>query len=247
MISTLQKLTGLTPSITDKRATSINFNANLPITIEVLKQLEMNRYRLKLGRKELTTKSQKNLKEQGKYWGNFYEAKGGILTLSNLCPQPQMFHTLDSFLEEPMAETIFPLVGNQEHFKHFLLTQLSDERISKKYFGIFAYMLLALHQGVVHLPFLYGAKRSLLQFKYLASSQEPMIQFYGAFENLGPIEGVLKDVSSHVILYLSVAYEKSLYYLQKEIEALGMEAEFCIKTEIAPLYDMRELLLDMKG
>jgi len=56
----------------------LRFNSSLPISIEVLKSLPMNRYKLLLGNKEFTTKSQKKLKEKAKYWGNFGKSKDGI-------------------------------------------------------------------------------------------------------------------------------------------------------------------------
>ncbi len=71
MISTLQRLAGIHQDVVQGSSSSINFNANLPINVEVLKQLDSSRYRLKLGRKELTTKSHKPLREGEMYWGNF--------------------------------------------------------------------------------------------------------------------------------------------------------------------------------
>lgn len=244
MISTLQKLAGISTNIVDTRSASINFNANLPISIEVLKHLELGRFKLKLGRKELTTKSQKDLKEGKKYWGNFYQGKGGILTISNLSMQPEIFQTYDSFLQEEDAALFETIVLNPQNFKNFLLYNLSEEHLSKEQFNIFSSMLLALHKDVVHLPFLKESKKTLLQFKYLSHTT---LAFYAAFENIGPIEGILEHTGINLELTLHAAYDKSLFYLQKELNTWDISTKLSLQNEIMPLYDTNDLTLDLKG
>lgn len=242
MISTLQKLAGIGTNIIDHSASTINFNANLPITIEVLKQLGHDRFKLKLGRKELTTKSQKNLKEGKKYWGNFFQGKGGILTISYLYPQPLLFQSNDDFL--PLAlDTLLTPHFSMENWKAFLIHHLSDENTNKELFSALSIMLLALHKGVVHLPLFIEEKKMLLQF----AKEKENITFYTAFENLGPIQGTL-SLSNHAVeTYIEVAYEKSLYFLQKEMHKLGIITGLSLCNEIQPLFDSNDLLLDLKG
>ena len=242
MISTLQKLAGIGTNIVDHSASAINFNANLPITIEVLKQLGHDRFRLKLGRKELTTKSQKNLKEGKKYWGNFFQGKGGVLTISHLYPQPSFFQSSDNFLPLGLDTFLTPNFS-MENWKAFLIHHLTDENTAKELFSTLSIMLLALHKSVVHLPLLVEEKKMLLQF----CAEGKNIKFYAAFENLGPIKGTLSLTNNGLEVSLEVAYEKSLYFLQKEMHKLGIITELSLCNEIQPLFDSNDLLLDLKG
>lgn len=242
MISTLQKLAGIGNTITDGRASSINFNANLPITIEVLKKLSSDRFQLKIGRKELTTKSQKNLKEGKKYWGNFFEGKGGILTISHLFSQPSIFQSDANFLDIPFHNIVSTNFSLASH-KALLIHYLSDDEMTKELFPILSYMLLALSKSIVHLPLLSEGKKSLLQF----SPEGKNIKFYIALENLGPIEGFITDEKGVLKAQIDVMYEKSLYFLEKEFNKLGIITHLSHKKEIHPLYDFNDILLDLKG
>lgn len=239
MISTLQKLTGIGSDIGHTSSSSINFNANLPVCIEVLKQIDAMRYRLKIGRKELTTKSGKNLKEGEKYWANFSEGKGGVLTISHLWKQPELFEDSTTFLPTTFHDFLDSHHFSYTEFRTFLLTQLQNET-SKELFKRYAYMLLALSKAIVHLPLIYEGKKVMLQFQKQADAS---LLFYVAYEHLGPFSGLL---SPHT-LEMSAMYEKSLYYLEKESPKLGMITHFSLKKEIKPLFDLSDMALDIKG
>ena len=242
MISTLKKLAGLDTNITDHHAAQVNFNANLPITIEVLKQLGIEHFQLKLGRKELTTRSQKHLKEGKKYWGNFFQGKGGILTISHLYPQPLLFQSESHFLPLSLENILTPLFSTTK-WKEFLVHHLSDPKTNKELFSALSIILLALNKNVVHLPLLNDGKKMLLQFL----AQGDKVKFYIAFENLGPIQGILSLSDHSMEASLEVAYEKSLYFLQKEAHKLDIITELSLTQEIQPLFDSNDLLLDLKG
>lgn len=244
MISTLQKLAGIGANISDKSTPSINFNGNLPITIEVLKQIDRDHFKLKLGRKELNTKSQKNLKEGKRYWGNFFEGKGGVLTISNLYLQPHIFQSDAHFLDinlEPMMKNAFTF----EEWRVFLLKNLLDDGTSKESFATLSHMLVALSKQTIHLPLLREGKKYLLQFQ--KTSQEEQLKFYAGFENLGPIRGILTQHHGQMEMEIDVMYEKSLFFLQKELDKLGMITHISLVRDILPLYDLNDLLLDLKG
>ena len=240
MISTLQKLAGLGSDIGRTSSSSINFNANLPITIEVLRQIDSTRYRLKLGRKELTTKSHKPLEEGKKYWANFSEGKGGMLTISNLWKQPHLFQTHDYFLTFSFEEFFQSKEFSYNAFKTFLLQKLCDEQLSKELFKTYAYMLLALSKATIHLPFLHEGKKIIVQ---LQKQTDNSLLFYVAFENLGPLLGILSSTE----IQITTMYEKSFYYLQKESPKLGMITHFTLQKEIKPLFDLSDMVLDLKG
>jgi hypothetical protein len=241
MISTLQKLTGLGSDIVQSASSSsINFNANLPVTITVLKKIDPLRYRLKVGRKELTTKSQKALEISKRYWANFDENKGGILTISQMWPQPEAFQNEALFPVEDFSFFFDQKDFSYDDFRTFLMKKLSDETVSKELFQSYTPMLLALSKQIVHLPLIHNDKKILLQFQAIGKDT---VMFYIAMENLGPIQGRLDQNS----LNLAVMYEKSLYYLQKEQAKLGMITRFSLQKEIHPLFDRSDMIFDVKG
>lgn len=239
MISTLQKLVGLDTSRTHMPHSTVNFNANLPINVEVLEQMDKLRYRLKIGRKELNTKSQKPLFENEVYWGDFSQGEEGILKLSQLIRQPHLFQDKSAFLEAKLNEIIPYEQFSPASFHKNLLEQLLNEHLPSPLFRTFSYMLLALSKGVVHLPLQHEAKRCLLQF----SLNKQRCSFYLALENMGPIEGIITPQGIEIF----VLYEKSLFFLEKQLPKLDMIASLDLRKEIHPLFDTRELMLDMKG
>ncbi len=240
MISSLQKLVGIGSDIGHTSSSSIPFNAALPISIEVLKKIDTMRYRLRVGRKELSTKSHKTLDEGQIYWGNFFEGKGGVLTLSHLYKQPRLFQDDTYFLPITLEDFFENEPIQYETFKHFLLQILSDKTISKSLFQTYTTMLLALSKGIVHVPLLHEGKKVLVQLYHEASS----IHFYLAFEHLGPLRGQL--MANHITL--TCLYESTFILLEKALRqhksvtlALGLEKE------IEPFFEGSDLVLDIKG
>jgi len=240
MISTLQKLAGIGSDIGHTSSSSINFNANLPVSIEVLKQIDGLRYRLKVGRKELTTKSNQMLREGEKYWANFAEGKGGIITISNLYKQPKLFEDETYFLPMILEQLCESYTFSFNDFKAFLLKELSDAQLSKELFKAYAYMLLALSKATIHLPLMYEGKKVMLQ---LQKQTDESLIFYIAYEHLGPIWGSIKPTEFKI----AVMYEKSFHYLQKQSPKLGMITHLTLQKELKPLFDVSDLVLDLKG
>jgi len=75
-----------------------------------------------------------------------------------------------------------------------------------------------------------------------------MIDFYAAFEHIGPVEGVVEVHGDIRRLTLYLYYEESLVFLQKELEALDFEGRLLPKkAQITPLYEPVSSLLDIKG
>ncbi len=239
MISTLQQLVGLGERISKTPSSSINFNASLPVNVRVLKKLDAMRYRLKIGRKELTTKSQKNLREGTLYWGNFSQNSDGILMLSQLFEQPILFQNEDCFLENTLDDILALENFSFNEFKQVILDKLTDTELDKKRFRLLSFMLLGLSKGVLYLPFRKETRRSLLQIRPYDGGYE----IYMALENLGPMKGVLEKDG----LKLTLFYEKSLYFLEKEVSKLDMMVTLGLSKEILPLFDAHELSFDIKG
>jgi hypothetical protein len=244
MISSLSRLSSIAAK---SNQPNIRFNGSLPISIKVLEELPLNRYKLLLGNREFTTKSQKKLKKGAYYWGNFGEGKGGIVTISNLIAKPSFLEDETSFLDidlENFLEEVFAQAYPMRFFKNWILNALALDNIGKEAFKSLSNMLLSLNHHVVHLPFKSSNKPILVQFQ---SNFNKELKFYFAYDNLGPMRGILKELQGSFFLALEVCFEKSLYFLNKELKTKNFEYEIRINKTIEPLFDSEKMVLDIKG
>jgi len=120
---------------------SHHYNASLPISIDVLEHVGFRRYPLKVGYKEMTTKSMKPLLEVKE---PSMVNKNWLLEALANCEDKAKFHTLSS-------------------------------------------MLLALHEGIVHLPLSIDSRLLLLQWCENQNLNESWVDFYLAYGNLGAV------------------------------------------------------------
>ncbi|MBO8086566.1 MAG: hypothetical protein J7D61_11060 [Marichromatium sp.] len=224
---------------------TIRFNAALPIGIEVLESVGYRRYHLRVGHKEMTTRSVKELKPGERYWGNFSESKDGILTISHLRKKPKImqhdegFILLDSFdfLEMFVASKTPSLV-----FKQWILEALYETE-EKALFQTLSSMLLALHEGIVHLPLQVANRQILLQWKENQRLNDSWIHFYIAYENLGALGGM---VSSHH-LALEALFERTAHFLSRHDNTLPLALSINTNDALLPLWEGESALLDIKG
>jgi len=80
------------------------------------------------------------------------------------------------------------------------------------------------------------------------SNEDAKIDFYAAFENLGPIEGVVSVINGERKVSLSLFYEESLEFLKNELEYLDLEGFLYKKDKnIEPIYELSASLLDTRG
>ena len=240
---------------------TIKFNATLPVSIKIKEQTKPKEYLLDVGnKKELKTKSEVPLDVGKKYWGVLKEdPKTKSISLSHLLKQPihlqsskksTMPHMkLDEF--KSMMESEKP----KETLKFTLINKLATTT-SKQEFLTLTNMLNAINENVFSMVLAQEQKETLFQFKKRKpkdkkeqeSDENAKIDFYAAFENLGPIEGVVEVIDGIRKLSLYLYYENSLKFLQKELDNLDIES-FLYKKEgkISPLYEYGESLLDVKG
>ncbi len=240
MISTLQRFAGIGEELFATKHSNANFNANLPVCVEVIKELGANRFRLKIGKKELTTKSFKSLKVKQRYWANFSQSKEGILSISNLFAQPELFCNDSLFLPFNFEEFNLKKELNFDEFRTFLLTKLHNNLNNADEFKTYSYMLLALSKGIIHLPLQFENKKALLQFRM---KEDKKLVFYLALDHLGPLSGILSEKEC----FLEAMYQKTIWYLEKERTKFDMLSEIRLTREIKPLFDLSNLLVDLKG
>ncbi len=200
------------------------FNENLPVKIEIKKQLDKFNYLIDLGnKKEIISKSTEKL-NTGKYFAVVKE-KAGNIQITNLKKIPEIF----DFLEK----TDF----KEKHFsKEIILNHLAHSS-NKTEFIFFMNMLMALHKKIYH--YILKEKKALLQYKY----QKNKIKFYALFNNLGEIEGeiYLKQ------LKIYSPFENTLNLIREYSDTIQYEVITILKKEIKPLFEFRENLINIKA
>lgn len=225
-----------TNSNSQAKAQNSSFNANLPIVINVLKQIGFNRYMLKIGNKEISTKSQKSLKEKAKYWGELRQYMG-VINVGGLNEFPKIMN--EYFIQDDSFWILENLATNSslKWLHSWILDNLAKTN-SKDEFKTLTSMLLALNESVIHLPLKFENKLFLLQIKL----EERKSHFYFIFENLAPINGSI--VGENIIL--NSLYDKTIFHLTKH-KPSNLNVSINKVAKISPLWQIEQNLLDVKG
>lgn len=229
------------------KSQTTQFNSSLPVSIEVKEEIDPLRYLLLIGNKELSTKSRKKLDVGAKYWGNFKGGKEGVLNLSNLKKKPSFFNKSENFTLKFNTDIIISSLQKKDpkkNFKSQLLQKLALSSSADEFFAI-GNIILALNQNIFVFPMKQGNKKELFQLKN--DLNEKAVEFYGAFENIGPVKGKIKNEQDGISAKIYVSYKKTYAFLKQELSELGFEAEIFLKDNISPLYENPKILLDMKG
>ena len=233
------------------------FNSLLPMKIDVVENLMNGKYKLLIGTKLLETKSNLKLEVGESYWGEMKEdMKTKNLSLSNLLKQPKLLKHLKhipKFSTEKLAD-ILTKENPKLELKTTLLEHLSKST-SKSEFMTTTSMVNALEQNVFTFVMSQNGKEAIFQFKKRSPKkssktelENTKIDFYAAFENLGPVEGVVevKDEVKSLSLYLY--YENSVKFLLRELNNLDFNAKIYKKDKkIEPLFYVSPNLLDIRG
>ena len=232
------------------------FNSVLPITIDVLDKGDKNQYTLKIGNRELQTKSAMALDVGSKYWGVMKEDLNTAPTLSQLLKKPKLLQMQrKNFLPELNSAKLQELITKENpkaELKMVLLERLSQS-VSKNEFMTLTNMIAALNENVFTMVLKEGNQSTMFQFKKrkkstLDSKEDVKIDFYAAFENLGPVEGVVSVINGERKVSLSLFYEESLAFLKNELEYLDLEGLLYKKDKnIEPIYELSASLLDTRG
>jgi len=226
---------------------SHHYNASLPISIDVLEPVGFRRYRLKVGHKEMTTKSMKPLHKGERYWGNFSEAKDGILTISNLKKKPLLMQFDSAFTPVDSFDFLAPFLEAKEPsmvLKNWLLEALANCEDKAK-FHTLSSMLLALHEGIVHLPLSIDSRLLLLQWRENQNLNEPLVDFYLAYDNLGAVKGVINLEENHILL--ECLFERTALFLTHQIPNAPFQCDIKTKENLSLLWEGVNGLLDIKG
>ncbi len=239
------------------KMSSIRFNAILPVNIDVKEKIDPTRYLLQIGKREISTKSLIDLEVGSKYWGVLKEdMRTNSINLSNLLKKPKLLNLKNQInLPHFSKEAFLALISKENpksELKALMLQSLANAN-SKSDFVILSNMLLALNENVFSFVLKEDNKNALFQLRKRkkpiksATKEDIELEFYAAFEHLGPVEGVVESISKEIKLTLNLYYENSAIFLQRELKNLGMIAKININKDITPLFESNESLLDLKG
>jgi len=264
MIRVLGELARLNtiPDLGKKIKNEIRFNSTLPISIKVKEQLKPNLFMLDIGKKEqIQTKSDLPLDVGKKYWAVLRQnPKSKTISISNLFIQPKM---LQSKLNMPSLKFDINALRQtlqssnpKESIKQNLLLQLSNAPTRESFMSL-TNMLNALGENLFSFVLSHNQKETLFQFRKQKQKsrsndtnekQNSSIEFYAAFENLGPLEGVVEIIDGVSRLTLYLYYENSLLFLERELKNLSFKTNlYKKKGKIFPLYEYKNSILDLKG
>ncbi len=262
-LSELSRLSGIAELGKKIDSSSIKFNATLPVTIKIKEIIREKEFLLDIGnKKEIKTKSEIPLERGKKYWGVLKEhPKTKAIMISNLFKQPQILQQNSKKLQLPLMnmddlEHIFSEQKPKEVMKFTLLTKLANSNSRHEFLSL-SNMLQALNENVFSFILSQNSKEGVIQFRARREKKrankkdkesDVKIDFYAAFENLGPIQGVIELVGEERRLTLYIQYENSLEFLKKELNNLDLQT-FLYKKEgnIYPLFEYQSSLLDLKG
>ncbi|AZV46832.1 hypothetical protein C3L23_05965 [Nautilia sp. PV-1] len=207
------------------------FNATLPVKIEVKKQINPIRYLIKLGNREIETKSSIPLLIGKKYFAEIKENKNR-LQISNLKELPRLLEMMEKLEIKNTNEENSSLhsFGKQEILQHL------SNSVSKFEFIFYTNMLMAYEQKIHHL-IINEKKKALMQYKYSKNK----VKFYAIFNHLGELEGEITENS----LTVYSPYNATLQLINLYKDELSLEL-FLYKKEVSPLYNFSENLLNLK-
>jgi hypothetical protein len=185
----------------------LHINATLPISLKVLSKKPFNRYELLLGKREISTKSQRELKVGYYYWGELHSAKGGIMQLSNLIQKPEVLQKESVF--DIDFESFLKLVKSNS-LREFLVKKIKDSK-SKDEFELYANSLLALSNGIFSYIFKKNGYTSMIELRGLNKAFEGYI----ADSNFGPIS-FFADFNKGAF-YVKCAYERVAFVFKESL------------------------------
>ncbi len=236
------------------RLSAIEVNALLQLGIRVETSEGDGTYLIRLGRHTLPTKSDLPLLPGREYWVDLERTGEGPIRLLRPLLKPKIlqeegFVPFRTDLLAQLSEEKSPIDGFRER-----LVQMMAATQSREQFQTLSQLLLSLHHGVVTLPILAEGRRTLLQMRKGGKNEtlkQKSVEFYAAFNNLGPVEGAIAWHGELSLLKLEVYYPKTLHLLEGLKEELTGFSQITVVRSPEPIRPFWESetdgLLDIRG
>lgn len=193
-------------------------NSSLPVIIKVLEQTRFNRYNIKFGTKTISTTSYKDLEVGSEYYANIGSQSGGMISINSLTKREIIKPVLDDGIN------LIEMVANSQNLSWLIpyIKSKMANSISKDKFSIYADMIMALNENILHIPFYYDNRSALMQIRL---DKNPKI--YLIFSLFAPIIISIKDGKIRLVSSSYVSLSKAL--------ADELKCEFEIKS-VSPLW-----------
>ncbi|WP_457595038.1 hypothetical protein [Hydrogenimonas sp.] len=236
------------------KLSAIEVNALLQLGIRVEKSEGDGTYLIRLGQHTLQTRSDLPLIPGREYWVDMERTEEGFIRLLRPLLKPKMlqkegFVPFEADLLAKLSEEKNPAEGLRER-----IVQTMAATQSREQFLTLSQLLLSLHHGVVTLPILAKGRRTLLQMRKGGKNEtlkQKSVEFYAAFNNLGPVEGAIAWHGENRVLKLAVYYPKTLHLLEGAREELtGFSQVTVVRSPeaIRPFWESETSgLLDIRG
>jgi len=202
------------------------FNSQIPIKIEVLKEINPITYKIILGRKEVETKSSIPL-EVGKKYFAIVKEKKRYLEISNLKEYPKLLEKLEKVSINKSLN-----LDKDKVIHHLTNAKTKDE------FLFFANILIALQKEIYHLFINEKNNKAIMQYKL----EKNKIKFYACYKFLGELEGVIS--LKKVIIF--TPYENIVSLLKRYSDEIDLEVEVKLKDNIQQMFEFKNTLFDIK-
>ena len=247
------------------RAGLVKYGSNVPITMEVLERLDPLNYLLQMNGKKAFSESEKQLDSGMKYWGEVTHKRGEKLVVKSLIKQPNFFGEIKQHNFLNTKQVIEAFKNNvsdefQRNFKREIMSQMASTD-SKEEFTFLNQLLLSMENNVISIPINYGDKSAMFQYQYGNSKKRKKVEekkvlddldFYAAFDLLGPMRGKIIYFNDETHLNLEVNFETTREFLithgaeQDIFKNLKIGIKV-IKEDIEPLYSFTQNnLLDLR-
>ncbi|MEE3704324.1 hypothetical protein V2I29_01830 [Campylobacter sp. CX2-8023-23] len=193
-------------------------NSSLPVIIKILEQTRFNRYNIKFGTKTISTTSYTDLEVGSEYYANIGSQSGGVISINSLTKRSIIEPVLDG------GANLIEMVANSQNLS-WLISHIKNKManpVSKDEFSIYADMIMALNENILHIPFYYDNRSALLQIQL---NKNPKI--YLLFSIFAPLIISIKDGKFNLISSQYPSLGKAL--------ASELKCEFEIKA-VAPLW-----------
>ena len=252
MIKQMGQLTQVQNQLQNAAGKTTQFNATLPMKLEVMEKLQGIRYMIKVGNIAMETKSIKDLEIGGKYWAMMGKNTSGSITLSNLIKQPKLLkdENIPLKLSNEAMQQFLQGESPFEVMRGFLTERLGNAE-SKWEFAFLSHMLMSLKHKVLTLPLHYDdeKKNGFMQLRKKKIANQNALEFYSVFANLGATWGVLYHLDLGTRLDIYVMYESVARILKNNLGELKFiaQANINVDSTITPLYDFSDSLLDLEG
>lgn len=193
-------------------------NSSLPVIIKVLEQTRFNRYNIKFGTKTISTTSYKDLEVGSEYYANIGSQSGGMININSLIKREIIKPVLDDGIN------LIEMIANSQDLSWLIpyIKSKMANSISKDEFSIYADMIMALNENILHIPFYYDNRSALMQIRL---DKNPKI--YLIFSLFAPITISIKDGKIRLVSSLYASLSKAL--------ADELKCEFEIKS-VSPLW-----------